>query len=89
MQIIFFLFVAVICFYLARKVSGVSSESTESYKQKYRKALDDGNKKLALEYGRKYYQSLRWHNGYRLTIYDEQKIQNDISVYCGKSIKIK
>jgi len=46
-------------------------------KADYQAALKSGDKKLALQKGRLYYQNLRG-NG-RLTIYDEQAITNDIS----------
>jgi hypothetical protein len=81
-QILFLLIVALLCFWGSKKLSGVSTEGTEVAKKNYEKALQDGNRIEALTWGRKYYESLRWNNGYRLTIYDEQKIQNDINVFC-------
>lgn len=50
-------------------------------KQGYEQALKDGNKRLALEYGRSYYGKLR-RDG-KPTIYDEMKIANDLSVIDG------
>jgi hypothetical protein len=81
-QILFLLIIALVCFWLAPKLAGVSNESTELAKTNYEKALKEGNRIDALTWGRKYYEGLRWHNGYRLTIYDEQRIQNDINVHC-------
>lgn len=45
-------------------------------KQQYDKALKSGDRKTALEAGRKYYSTLR---GGTLSIYDEQAITNDLS----------
>lgn len=81
-QILFLLIVAALCFWGSKALSGVSKEGTELAKKNYEKALKEGNRIDALTWGRKYYESLRWNNGYRLTIYDEQKIQNDINVFC-------
>ena len=81
-QIIFLFLVAALCFWGAKAIAGVTTEGTNLAKTNYEKALNEGNKPEALKWGRKYYESLRWHNGYRLTIYDEQRIQNDINVYC-------
>jgi hypothetical protein len=79
---IILLVIAGLCFWLAPKVAGVTEEGTNLAKANYEKALKEGNRIDALNWGRKYFESLRWHNGYRLTIYDEQRIQNDISVHC-------
>ena len=81
-QVLFLFLVAALCFWLAPKLAGVSNEGTTLAKTNYEKALKEGNRIDALTWGRKYYESLRWHNGYRLTIYDEQRIQNDINVHC-------
>ena len=45
-------------------------------KKLYDQALDSGNRRLALKYGREYYASTREDGD--LTIYDEQCIQNDL-----------
>lgn len=82
MEIIFLLLVAVICFGGARLLSGNSSSKTKIYKENYEKSLKQGDRVSALEWGRKYFASLRWMNGYVVTIYDEQRIQNDINVHC-------
>ena len=57
----------------------------DSIKNDYFKALKGTNKQLALELGRKYYESLH-ENGYGNSVYtnimiaaDEQKLANDIS----------
>jgi hypothetical protein len=77
--------IAALCFWLAPIIAGVTPEKTEAAKENYEKALRDGDKQEALKWGRTYFESLRWHNGYNLTIYDEQRIQNDISVHCNQS----
>lgn len=46
-------------------------------KEDYETALQNGNKREALEKGRAYYRSLRFFG--RLTIYDEQAITNDVN----------
>lgn len=51
-------------------------EEKKEIKKLYDQALDSGNRRLALKYGRQYYASLR-EDG-RLTTYDEQAIQNDL-----------
>ena len=84
MGMILFLFIlAALCFWLAPKVAGVSSKGTALAKANYEAALKRGDRVEALKWGREYFRSLRWHNGYLLTIYDEQRIQNDINVYCA------
>ena len=45
--------------------------------REYKKALQNRDKPLALELGRKYYSFYRSHG--RLTLYDEQAIANDLS----------
>jgi hypothetical protein len=85
MEVLILIFVAVASFYGARALRGVTSEKTELAKNNYEKALKEGDRTSALEWGRIYFESLRWHNGYNLTIYDEQRIQNDISVHCNHS----
>ena len=51
-------------------------EEKKEIKKLYDQALDSGNRRLALKYGREYYASLR-EDG-RLTTYGEQSIQNDL-----------
>ena len=82
MILILFLLSA-LCFWLAPKVAGITPEKTALAKENYEVALKKGDRVEALKWGREYFESLRWHNGYRLTIYDEQHIQNDINVYCN------
>ena len=53
-----------------------AEKEKEELRISYTNALKSGNKKRALELGREYYASLR-EDG-RLTIYDEQAIQNDL-----------
>jgi hypothetical protein len=84
MIIIILLLVSASCFLLAPLVAGVKSSDTKMFKEKYEQALKDGNKADALEFGRKYFRNIRWSTGYNITIYDEQRIQNDINVYCNK-----
>jgi len=48
----------------------------KTIKEAYENALKNKNKSLALKLGREYYSSLRADG--RLTIYDEQAIQNDL-----------
>ena len=45
-------------------------------KQAYDRAVQDGNKRLALQTGREYYTALR---GGKLTMFDELAIANDLS----------
>jgi len=73
--------IAYLIYYLITRLF-VSEKDTNTAKVNYEKALKEGNRVDALNWGRKYYESLRWHNGFRLTIYDEQRIQNDINVHC-------
>ena len=84
MGTVLFLFaLAGLCFWVAPKLVGVTPEKTATAKQNYEKALSEGNRAEALKWGREYFAALRWSNGYRLTIYDEQRIQNDISAHCS------
>jgi hypothetical protein len=52
------------------------NKTLERLWNEYKQALQSGDKKRALDAGRRYYSRLR--NG-RLTIYDEQAIANDLS----------
>jgi hypothetical protein len=81
-QILILLVIACLCFLGSRLLAGVSGDKTSVAKENYEKALSNGNRIDALKWGREYFASLRWHNGYNLTIYDEQRIQNDINVHC-------
>jgi hypothetical protein len=81
-EIFILLVIASVCFLGSRLLAGVSDTKTTEAKQNYETALKNGNRMEALKWGRIYFASLRWHNGYNLTIYDEQRIQNDINVHC-------
>lgn len=82
MQIYFMFVIGVVCLFSVRLLSGVSSEGTRTARLNYEQALRDKNKAEAVRWGRVYFGSLRWINGYRVTIYDEQRIQNDINAHC-------
>jgi hypothetical protein len=60
--------------FLKKKIE-VEISQEEELEKLYDQALDSGNKRLALKYGRLYYAFLR--DG-QLTTYDEQAIQNDL-----------
>lgn len=50
--------------------------------QAYHQAIQDGNKRLALQLGRNYYSTLR---GGKLSVFDELSIANDLSTIASKS----
>jgi hypothetical protein len=92
MEILFWLGFGLMCFLGAKILEnfikdeetglGVNEEDTKIAKQNYEKALKDKDKVEAVKWGRVYFGNLRWMNGYRVTIYDEQRIQNDINAHC-------
>ena len=81
-EVIFLLLIATVCFVSARLLAGVNSKDTEIARLNYIKALQNKNKAEAVKWGRVYFGNLRWMNGYCVTIYDEQRIQNDINANC-------
>ena len=92
MEILFWLGFGLMCFLGAKFLEtfikdeetglGVNEEDTKIAKQNYEKALKDKDKAEAVKWGRVYFGNLRWSTGYRVTIYDEQRIQNDINAHC-------
>jgi hypothetical protein len=81
-EFILLLSLAILCFGTARLLAGVNSKDTETARLNYIKALQEKDKTGAVKWGRIYFGSLRWMNGYCVTIYDEQRIQNDINAHC-------
>ncbi|MEI6949746.1 hypothetical protein V9K67_21340 [Paraflavisolibacter sp. H34] len=76
---IFLLIVLVICIFLLINGSRKDRKRkayTIKAKQDYDQALRSGDKRAALEAGRRYYSLLRDGN---LTVYDEQALANDLN----------
>jgi ABC-type siderophore export system fused ATPase/permease subunit len=78
--LVIILFIVITAFTLSKKRNSEANKLYEEQSQRlqktYQNALQNGNKKLALEAGRNYFAHLR--KG-KLTLEDEQTITNDLS----------
>ena len=89
-QLILYSLVGIISFFILRAFyRGIKGRRMlkERLTKEYRKALDGTDRQIALNAGRNYYQFFRSDG--RLTIYDEQAIDNDMKMMPQEKVEVE